>query len=122
MMKNWMGEEMRDSVQFDLKVRATARTVIPAALLALAFWVPPARSARPPTMGCKAAFPAGNSACIKDAQCCSGLVCQDRACRPGCHIGGTFYAPGVVNPANQCQTCEPATSLTAFTNRVNGTS
>ena len=113
---------MRDSAQSSWGVRGTARTVVPATLLAIVVWTAPARSAPPPTAGCKSAFPAANSSCIKDAQCCSGLVCQNRACRLGCRIGDTFYAPGAVNPANQCQTCQPATTVSAFTNRANGTS
>jgi hypothetical protein len=61
------------------------------------------------------------SKCVKDAQCCAGLVCQGKRCQSGCRIGGTFYAGGALNPANACQSCDPAVSTTTFTNRASGT-
>lgn len=70
---------------------------------------------------CKPAAPLPQSKCTKDAQCCDGLVCQATAgtttkrCQSGCRIDGAFYASGVNNPANPCQTCQPGTSTTAWT-------
>ena len=52
--------------------------------------------------------------------CGAGEVCNGTACSSGCFIGGTFYASGAVNPADACQTCQPATSTTVFTNSPNG--
>jgi hypothetical protein len=71
---------------------------------------------------CKPAAPKPQSKCKKDAQCCPGLVCQatggttTKRCQSGCRIGGTFYASGAINPANPCQSCQPGTSTTAWSN------
>jgi hypothetical protein len=67
--------------------------------------------------GCKPANKP-QSKCRKDAQCCAGLVCEDRECQAGCRIGGTFYAPGSVNPANQCLACRPDVTTLAWTARA----
>jgi hypothetical protein len=69
--------------------------------------------------GCK---PAGKpqSRCVKDAQCCSGLVCQDRECQPGCHIDGRFYAPNAPHPASPCLACLPAVSTVAWSTQTAG--
>src|SRR5439155_27076970 len=94
-----------------LRVPALALSV-----LSLIVVVPAAANAR-----CKPAAPLPRSRCVTDAQCCSGLVCQGKRCQPGCHIGGRFYASGALNPANACQSCQPAVSTTMFNNRANGT-
>ncbi len=74
---------------------------------------------------CKPAAPLSQSKCTKDSQCCAGLVCQPvsgiNRCEPGCRIGGTFYTSGALNPANQCQSCQPAVSTTAFSGVASGT-
>ena len=82
----------------------------------LALAVPTVASAE-----CKPAAPAPSSKCVKDSQCCAGLVCEARQCQAGCRIGDTFYAGGAVNPANACQSCQPAISTSSFTNRPEGT-
>ena len=64
---------------------------------------------------CKPAGTLPQSKCTKDAQCCAGAVCQNGYCTAGCHVNGTFYAPGAPNPANGCQTCQPSVSTTTFT-------
>jgi hypothetical protein len=69
---------------------------------------------------CKPAAPDPNSKCTKDAQCCRGLVCQGGKCQSGCRIGGVFIPGGAINPKNQCQSCQPASSTTAWTNRLSG--
>jgi hypothetical protein len=78
----------------------------------------PALSAPP----CRPASPQSGSNCSKDSQCCAGLVCQTRNCRPGCRVGGALYAAGALNPANACQICQPSTTTSAFTNVANGAS
>jgi fibro-slime domain-containing protein len=58
-----------------------------------------------------------------DSGSCS-FVCSDGTwfqvsdtCAPlGCFIDGMSYPPGAVNPNAACQTCEPAVSMTTFTN------
>ena len=75
---------------------------------------------RPAGKGCRPAEPSRLAKCDQDTQCCGGLVCEERACKAGCHIGGAFQAPGATNPANRCQLCQPATSTTAWTNNACG--
>src|SRR5262249_28159333 len=53
--------------------------------------------------------------------CGAGQVCGAGSCAAQCFIGGVLYAAGTVNPANPCLSCTPATSTTAWSNRVNGT-
>src|SRR3989441_10130357 len=102
------------------------RALLPAALLILAVAVPSARADQ-----CKQAGPLPQSKCVKDSQCCPGLVCQAAGssknnattqCLPGCRIGGTFQTPGQKNGApNNCQSCQPSVSTTAWTNVASGT-
>ena len=54
--------------------------------------------------------------------CASGKVCSVGACTAGCFVGGSFYAPAAANPANACQSCQPGTSTTAWSNVADGTS
>jgi len=99
--------------------RARARTLVfmlTATVLMLAGR--PALSAAP----CRPASPQSGSNCSKDSQCCAGLVCQSSACRPGCRVSGVFYAEGVNNPANSCQSCQPALSTSSFSAVTNGVS
>lgn len=72
---------------------------------------------RPAGKRCRPATPSRLATCDRDAQCCSGLVCDERACKAGCHIAGAFQAPGAVNPANRCQSCQPATRTATWTDR-----
>jgi hypothetical protein len=48
---------------------------------------------------------------------CIGGVCGDY----GCNIGGIYYNASTQNPAKGCQTCQPATSLTDWSNVADGT-
>jgi hypothetical protein len=48
--------------------------------------------------------------------------CIAGTCVTGCAIGGTFYTAGTLNPGSDCQSCEPATSATAWSNTSDGTS
>ena len=54
--------------------------------------------------------------------CGSGQVCNAGLCGTGCWIDGTLWASGAVNPANPCQTCQPGTSDTAWSNSASGAS
>jgi len=47
-----------------------------------------------------------------------GNVCTAGTCTLGCVIGGTFYASGAANPTSACQSCQPTTSATAWSNNV----
>ncbi len=69
---------------------------------------------RPASKRCRPAAPSRLAKCEQDAQCCGGLVCDELACKAGCHIDGAFHAPEAANPANRCQSCQPATSTTAW--------
>jgi len=102
-------------------VRALLPLMVGVGLIALA-GPAGAQLAAPVGMGnqCK---PEGlpQSKCNKDAQCCAGLLCQSGQCRGGCRIGGTFYTSGTHNPANQCQSCQPAVNTSNWTNLASGT-
>ncbi len=52
--------------------------------------------------------------------CGNGLICTDGLCGSVCDIAGTVYQSGASNPANACQTCQPGTSNSAWTNLVDG--
>ena len=61
--------------------------------------------------------------CTTDADCCAGLTCatDNTGCRVGptpvCVIDGVTYASGAANPASpKCQSCDPYTSPSAWTN------
>src|SRR6266481_1475689 len=72
---------------------------------------------------CKPAAPLAQSKCTKDTQCCAGLVCDAGHCQAGCHIGGAFQTSGQKNTAaNNCQSCQPSVSRTAWTNVAAGIS
>jgi alpha-tubulin suppressor-like RCC1 family protein len=65
----------------------------------------------------------GTCAAMKDGLTCgsaSGQYCSGGACTSGCSIGGAFYASGVVNPTNACQSCQPAVSSIGWTTSLNG--
>ncbi|APR88448.1 Thiamin-phosphate pyrophosphorylase [Minicystis rosea] len=54
--------------------------------------------------------------------CGAGQLCEGGSCGPKCQIGGQLYAAGTINPANACEQCAPATSISAWSSRVDGTS
>lgn len=68
----------------------------------------------------------GNARVVSNCGSCSGgEVCGQstaNVCGCPCNIGGTCYADGAVNPANECQACRPGLSTTSWSNRVSGTS
>jgi streptogramin lyase len=53
--------------------------------------------------------------------CGGGQVCSGGQCGTQCDIGGTIVPTGQANPTNACQTCQPGTSTTAWTNEHDGT-
>ncbi len=54
--------------------------------------------------------------------CGEGGVCtEDAVDADACRIGGTCYAQGEENPANECERCDPSTSQTTFTGKPNDT-
>ena len=52
---------------------------------------------------------------------CGGRGCNGSGACNGCTIGGTAYASGAANPANQCQSCIPGVSTTSWSSVTNGT-
>ena len=62
---------------------------------------------------------------ISDGTACGTTlmnVCSSGACTPGCFINGAVYDSAAPSPNNACQTCQPGTSTTAFTNAMDGAS
>ncbi len=53
--------------------------------------------------------------------CGTGGICYAGQCGSGCEIGSVHYSAGDKSPTNSCQTCQPGTSTTAFTNVPDGT-
>jgi hypothetical protein len=51
-----------------------------------------------------------------NASCYSGEVCTGGACEAGCYINGTYYATNALEPGNPCQSCQPGTSTSAWSN------
>ncbi len=50
-----------------------------------------------------------------------GAICGAGGCAPGCFVGGAVVAPGALNPANDCQGCQPAIDSTNWSNLADGT-
>ncbi len=53
--------------------------------------------------------------------CAGGQTCVGGGCVAKCVIGGTVWNAGAANPANACQTCQPGTSTSAWSNIGDGT-
>ena len=53
--------------------------------------------------------------------CGSGGICHAGGCVSGCEIGGVYYMANAVNPNNVCQSCQPGTSTSAWSNLTDGT-
>jgi hypothetical protein len=77
-----------------------------------------------PTNACQTCQPAVSTSAFTSiangTSCATGEVCNAGGCASGCFVGGNVYMPGVVNPNNPCQTCQPGVSTTAFTDVMNG--
>ncbi len=50
----------------------------------------------------------------------SGVCDGDAKCRPGCGVGGRFYAPGDADPDNVCQVCDTNSTRTALSAVADG--
>jgi hypothetical protein len=55
------------------------------------------------------------------ASCGPGEICHAMACVSGCLIGGMFYQGSALNPANECQECDPFQSTSAWSSVAAGT-
>jgi formylglycine-generating enzyme required for sulfatase activity len=53
--------------------------------------------------------------------CATGEVCKNANCQSGCFINSTVYAANALEPGNACQSCQPATSTTGWSNVADGT-
>ncbi len=53
--------------------------------------------------------------------CGSDGICRTGACVSGCEIGGVYYMASASDPNNSCQTCQPGTSRSAWSNVADGT-
>jgi hypothetical protein len=88
-----------------------------------------------PANECKACQNAANTtaysnksngtACTADAYTCTSDTCSTGTCThpvtTGCLIAGACIASGANDPANDCKSCQPATSTTVYSNKTNGT-
>ena len=48
------------------------------------------------------------------------MVCHGGQCVSGCEVGGTFSGPNALNPTNACQSCQPSSTTTAWTDLADG--
>jgi hypothetical protein len=48
------------------------------------------------------------------AACSDQGVCIAGGCDAGCYIDGGLYRPYLLNPANECERCDPTLSLTTW--------
>jgi hypothetical protein len=55
------------------------------------------------------------------ANCGTGQVCSGGTCHSGCWIDGTLVSSGNANPANTCQTCKPASSVSGWSTSADST-
>ncbi len=53
--------------------------------------------------------------------CGNGQVCSGGQCGTHCEIQGSMYSAGTTNPTNPCQSCQPGTSTSTWTNDAQGT-
>jgi hypothetical protein len=53
--------------------------------------------------------------------CAAGSVCIQAACKAGCFIAGQFVGPGDLETTNDCQSCQPSASTTAWSSVADGT-
>jgi formylglycine-generating enzyme required for sulfatase activity len=83
-----------------------------------------AANATNPSNACQSCQPGASTtawtATSNGMTCGTGQVCNAGTCASGCSIAGTYYAATAANPSNACQTCQPATSTTAWTAAANG--
>ncbi len=80
-----------------------------------------------PSNPCQSCVPGSSTTTWTDAAdgaaCATGKSCQSGSCQfPGCTIDGGTYPDGGANPVDPCQSCQPASSATSWTNVADGTS
>lgn len=85
----------------------------------------PAGTAQPNNVFCASCDPATSTSSWTPSSdgtgCGTGQICSTGVCKPGCFIGGSYYGPGAGKPNNtKCETCQPATSSTAWTTTSEG--
>ena len=69
---------------------------------------------------------ANNTGCTDDGISCTSDLCVAGTCThalqpASCLIGGACYPAGSANGSNTCQTCQPSTTTSAWTNVANNT-
>lgn len=123
---------------------ARIRHLLAARSYALAFGalvlglMPQTAPARPPARLNLCIEPGDKARCERDTQCCEGAVCMS-VCRSGCKIwlptddpgldsngdgyadAPHFFAPGELNPDNDCQVCDPGADRFNWSNLNAGT-
>ncbi|HEY3817732.1 MAG TPA: hypothetical protein VGL81_11200 [Polyangiaceae bacterium] len=79
-----------------------------------------------PGNSCQTCQPTVSTSAWSDAAdgeaCGSGETCKRGTCIAGCEIGAMYYAANAVNPSDACQSCQPGTSTTGWTNLGAGAS
>jgi hypothetical protein len=88
-----------------------------------------AAGAANPADGCQLCQPAVTATGWSSKSCPAAEICASGTCitpSGGCTIGiagqdGGTYAAGTANPSNPCQSCNPTTSATAWTNAADST-
>jgi hypothetical protein len=89
-----------------------------------AFYSPNALNPSEPCQQCVPASPtttASWTAVADGTGCATGKVCKLAACTAGCYILGAYKAPNAVS-GGDCQSCQPSTSTTVWSNLSDGTS
>ncbi len=79
-----------------------------------------------PDDGCQSCRPSVSTAAwsddIEGTSCGSGGICHTGMCVSGCAIGGVFYANNAAQPGNTCQTCQPGSTTSGWSNVADETS
>ena len=77
-----------------------------------------------PTNGCQLCTPSlssSNWSRAPDGQACAaGEICSSGFCASDCDIGGAIYSSGAVEATDPCHVCQPATSVSFWTNSPDG--
>jgi hypothetical protein len=85
------------------------------------FYANAALSGSDPCQSCQPAMSTTGLLAVMDGtDCGNGQVCSSGKCGTQCDISGSVYLSGVANPGNPCQTCQPGTTTSAWTD-ANGT-
>ncbi len=99
------------------------QTCTPGCLISGAFW---STGAQNPNDPCQLCAPTTSTTAwtnqMDGTGCGNGQVCAAGQCGSQCDIGGTLVSTGAANPNNTCQSCQPGTSTSSWTNIADGTS